>query len=105
MAGDLPVPLAGLRRPGVRLFNKSNGVAKVGINVAAGAELEVDEDVATQLLAQSTAFAKIDGSVLGGSAAVADTAGDVSASSPVVSSPVEEAGGGSARRSSGRRKD
>lgn len=107
MAGGLSVPLAGLRRPGVRLFNKSNGVAKVGISVAAGAELEVDEGVAAQLLAQSAAFAKIDDGAVGGTV----VAGGAEVSSPVASAPslpspaVEEAGGGSARRSSGRRKD
>lgn len=98
--GDVPVPQAGLRRPGVRLTNKSNDVAKVAVVVAAGAELEVDADVAAQLLGQTNAFT-ITGDPSGGG--VAETAGDVPAAVPGVS-VVEEAGGSSARRVSGRRK-
>lgn len=99
MAGDLEAPRAGLRPPGVRLINKSNRVAKVAIVVAAGAELEVDADVAAQLVGQTSAFT-ITGDPSGGG--VAETAGDVPAAVPGVS--VEEAGGSSARRVSGRRK-
>lgn len=99
MAGDLEAPRAGLRPPGVRLINKSNRVAKVAIVVAAGAELEVDADVAAQLVGQTQAFT-ITGDPSGGG--VAETAGDVLAAVPGVS--VEEAGGSSARRVSGRRK-
>lgn len=99
--GSAPRP--GLRPAGVRLFNKSNAVAKVGINVAAGAELGVDEDVAAQLLRQSAAFAKIDGTS-GGDAVVTEGPGFLSADPAPPSPPVEEAGGGAARRASGRRK-
>lgn len=96
---DVPVPQAGLRRPGVRVFNKSNGPAKAAIIVAAGAELEVDADVAAQMVGQTSAFTITD-SVPGGGAV--ETVGDVPAAVPGVS--VEEAGGSSARRVSGRRK-
>jgi len=99
-AGDLEAPRAGLRPPGVRLINKSNRVAKVAIVVAAGAELEVDADVAAQLMGQTQAFTMSDDLSGGG---VVETAGDVPAAVPGVS-VVEEAGGGSARRASGRRK-
>jgi len=100
MSGDLTVPSAGLRRPGVRLRNRSNAVAKVQLVVPAGDELEVGDDVAAQLLRQSTAFDKASsdsgglaaGPVSDGAAAIGD------------GSPIEEAGGGSARRMSGRRK-
>jgi hypothetical protein len=86
---DLTAPQAGLRPPGVRLFNKSNGTAKVSLHVPQGSELEVDDDVARQLLA------------MGAFAAVADASpADTTPVGPVV----EEAGGGSARRAGGRRR-
>lgn len=99
---EMEAPRPGLRPVGVRLVNKSNGVAKVGIIVAAGAELRVDEDVAGQLLRQSAAFATID-DVPGGSVVAAEAEGATAA--PSASAPlIEEAGGSAARRSSGRRK-
>lgn len=76
--------------PGLRnLRNKSNGIAKVSIAVPAGDELVVSDDVATQLLNQTQAF---------------EATSDGSGSHPE-DGIVEEAGGGSARRASGRRKD
>lgn len=98
---DVPVPQAGLRRPGVRVFNKSNGPAKAAIIVAAGGELEVDADVAAQLVGQTQAFTITDNDVAG-TGVVVETVGDVPAAVPGVS--VEEAGGSSARLRSGRRK-
>lgn len=44
-------------RPGLRVINKSNAVAKITIHVAAGDELEVSQDVADQIAAASQAFA------------------------------------------------
>lgn len=87
----LTEPRAGLRRPGVRLVNRTGDVAKVALVVPAGAQLEVDDaDVAGQLL-RSGSFAVLD--------AQADEAEVELTAAPVV----EEAGGGTARRRSGRR--
>jgi hypothetical protein len=47
-------------RPGLRVINKSNHVSKVSLNVAAGDELEVSEDVAAQLAAQNLDFVSTD---------------------------------------------
>ena len=71
----------------MRITNKSNGVAKIDLRVPAGASIDTDdEDVIAQLLANSE-FVR---SERARQNAKADAA-------------VEEAGGGSARRSSGRR--
>jgi hypothetical protein len=97
---SLNEPRAGLRPPGVRLFQKTNDVAKISLSVPVGSEMEVDDDVARQLLL-SGAFAPIDGA--SGGAVVEAPAGAVAASTPAGVAPVEEAGGGAARRRSGRR--
>ena len=100
---ELSTPRPGLRPAGVRVFNKSHDVAKVGIVVPAGAEIVADEYVAAQLLAQSSAFVQIDAT--SGGDVVAGVAEDDSASSSATPPPiVEEAGGVAARRASGRRK-
>lgn len=104
---DFPVPQAGLRRPGVRLRNKSNDIARVTLVVPAGDEIEASGYVAGQLVGQSQAFVEIDGSTaaftVDGGAVVEPGEGDPPSSSPVPSSVVEEAGGGAARRRGGRR--
>jgi len=82
---EMTAPVAGLRPPGVRLLNKSNGPAKVAINVAAGSELEVDADVAGQLLRQTQAFTVLDD--VAGTGVVEEETGDVPAAVP--GSPVK----------------
>lgn len=77
---EMTAPVAGLRPPGVRLLNKSNGPAKVAISVAAGSGLEVDADVAGQLLRQSQAFT-VDNDPSGGGVVEEET-GDVPAAVP-----------------------
>lgn len=72
----------------MRLTNRSNGVAKIDLRVPAGASIDTDdEDVIAQLLANSE-FVR------------SERARQNAKAEPAV---VEEAGGGSARRSSGRR--
>lgn len=97
---DLNAPRAGLRPPGVRLFNKSNGTAKVSLSVPQGSELEVDDDVARQLVATG-AFAPVDDAPGG---AVVTPAGQPASAGPAGAPVVEEAGGSAARRTSGRRR-
>lgn len=66
----------------MRITNRSNDIARVALVVPAGAEIDTDnEDVAAQLLANS-AFVRTERE----------------------RQAVEEAGGGSARNTSGRRK-
>ena len=43
-----------------RLRNHSNGLAKIQLNVAAGDEIEVSEDVAAQLAHQGAPFSEIE---------------------------------------------
>ena len=70
----------------MRVTNKSNGVAKIDLRVPAGASIDTDdEDVIAQLLANSE-FVRSE-----------------RARQNAKADAVEEAGGGSARRSSGRR--
>lgn len=52
-------------RPGLRVINKSSGLSKVTIHVAAGDELEVSEDVAAQLAAQNQDFVATDSDAAG----------------------------------------
>ena len=104
-ARDMDAPSAGLRQPGVRLRNKSNDIIRASMVVPAGAELETDEYVAAQLLGQDTAFEVVAASTLAGSDV--DDEGQDDTAPPAVSPaspPVEEAGGGSARARSGRRR-
>lgn len=82
-APEMGTPSAGLRRPGVRLRNRSNDIARASIVVPAGAEIVADEYVAAQLEAD-TAFERV--------------------TEPAPTGGVEEAGGGAARTRSGRRK-
>lgn len=79
---DLPIPRAGLRPPGVRVRNRTADVAKVLLVIPAGGEVEADATVADQLL-RTGAFEP--------------------AAVPPSVVMAEEAGGGSARRASGRR--
>ena len=99
-ARDMDVPSAGLRQPGVRLRNKSNDIVRASMVLPAGAELETDDYVAGQLLGQSTALEIVDTS--GGDV---DAAGSEAGDPPAGPDPasIEEAGGGTARRRSGRR--
>lgn len=92
---EIPVPSAGLRPPGVRLRNKSNDIARVGLVVPAGDELEVSDYVAGQLVGQAPF--EIVGPPAGeaGSEAVPPAGSDPAS--------IEEAGGSAARRRSGRR--
>jgi len=98
-ARDMDVPSAGLRQPGVRLRNKSNDIVRASVVLPAGAELETDDYVAGQLLGQSTALEIVDTS--GGDVDVAGSEA-VPPAGPDPAS-IEEAGGGTARRRSGRR--
>ena len=71
----------------MRVTNKSNGVAKIDLRVPAGAAIDTDdEDVIAQLLANSE-FVRSE-----------------RARQNAKADAVEEAGGGSARRASGRRR-
>lgn len=81
-------PAPGLRALSTRLRNRSNDIARVDLVVPAGAEIDTDDpNVVAQLLANS-AFVQ------------EERARQDAKAEPTV---VEEAGGGSARRSSGRR--
>jgi len=95
-ARDMDVPSAGLRQPGVRLRNKSNDIVRASVVLPAGAELETDDYVAGQLLGQSTALEIVDPPVGAAGSEAVPPAGSDPAS-------IEEAGGGTARRRSGRR--
>ena len=80
-------PASGLRHPSNRLRNRTADIARVELRVPAGAAIDTDDpDVIAQLLANS-AFVQEE-------RARQNAKADAS---------VEEAGGGSARRSSGRR--
>ena len=80
-------PTPGLRSLSTRLRNRSNDIARVDLVVPAGAEIDTDDpQVIAQLLANS-AFVQEERARQNAKAA----------------GPVEEAGGGSARRASGRR--
>lgn len=76
---------------GFKLRNKSNDVIKASVVIAAGDELDVPEDVARQLVTQSTGFETVGGDL------------PQQPSDPPEAAEVEEAGGGSARTRSGRR--
>ena len=97
---EIPIPSAGLRRPGVRLRNKSNDIVRASMVLPAGAELETDDYVAGQLLGQTTAL-----EIVATSGGDGDVAGSEAGASPAGPDPasIEEAGGGTARRRSGRR--
>ena len=99
-ARDMDVPSAGLRQPGVRLRNKSNDIVRASVVLPAGAELVTDDYVAGQLLGQTTAL-----EVVGTSGGDVDVAGSEAGAPPAGPDPasIEEAGGGTARRRSGRR--
>lgn len=81
----------GLGTPRFSLHNKSNDVIKAQVVIAAGDTVEVPEDVARQLITQSTGFETV-------GADLPETPSD-----PPEAAQVEEAGGGSAGTRSGRR--
>ena len=79
-------PASGLRHPSNRLRNRTADIARVDLRVPAGAAIDTDDpEVIAQLLANS-AFVQ-----------------EERARQNAKADAVEEAGGGSARRSSGRR--
>lgn len=84
---------SGLR--GFKLRNKSNDVIKASVVIPAGDELEVSEEVARQLLGQSTGLESNSGDVPERQQEQPDQA--------ATTGEVEETGGGSARDRSGRR--
>lgn len=86
---------SGLR--GFKLRNKSNDVVKASVVIPAGDELEVSEEVARQLLGQSTGLESNSGDVP--ERHTESPAADEHSDAP----QVEETGGGSARERSGRR--
>lgn len=82
---------------GFKLRNKSNDVIKASVVIPAGDELEVSEEVARQLLGQSTGLESNSGDVP--ERQPESPAADEHSDAP----QVEEAGAGSARERSGRR--
>ena len=66
---DLSAPSAGLRRPGVRLLQRSNAVAKVDLRVPPGAALVVDDDDVIAQLRAHGAFTVADDEARGGAGA------------------------------------
>jgi hypothetical protein len=109
-------PKPGLRQPVNHLRNRSNDMARVELRVPAGATIDTDDpDVIAQLLANSAFVtserARQDAKAAAeaaaeAKAAEADDDDDDAVSGHVVEVDhvaVEEAGGGSARRASGRR--